>query len=231
MAQWWYQIMIRRKCWPRFLKKFMLSKTRHEILEIISKWRNSSSATPDGIPFLFIKKMADVISAPLEFLFNLLFFQAVVPRSWRHAYVIPIRKKPPHCDPNNYRPVSITSVFCRLSEKILKKVIIRHITCNQVLSDHQHVTLMLEAMNDWTSVLDAKKSVDVIYFDFQKAFDKVSHPILLHKLARIGVHGRIDKWIEEFLADRTFQVLVNGHASTVRHAISGVPKEVSPHFI
>ncbi|KAK6060546.1 hypothetical protein COOONC_01794, partial [Cooperia oncophora] len=143
--------------------------------------------------------MADVISAPLEFLFNLLFFQAVVPRSWRHAYVIPIRKKPPHCDPNNYRPVSITSVFCRLSEKILKKVIVRHITCNQVLSDHQSwvqskkstVTLMLEAMNNWTSVLDTKKIV---------------------------------KWIEEFLADRTFQVLVNGHASTVRHAISGVPQ-------
>ncbi|KAK6036388.1 hypothetical protein COOONC_26107 [Cooperia oncophora] len=134
--------------------------------------------------------MADVISAPLEFLFNLLFFQAVVPRSWRHAYVIPIRKKPPYCDPENYHVSPIRP-------------------STWVQSKKSTVTLMLEAMNDWTSVLDRKKSPIQSYS---------------HKLARIGVHGRIVKWIEEFLADRTFQVLVNGHASTVRHASSGVPQ-------
>ncbi|KAK6052277.1 hypothetical protein COOONC_10218 [Cooperia oncophora] len=152
-----------------------VSFTRYTILEQISKWSSGSSYTPDGIPFVFIKKTAASLSTPLEFLYNLM-------------------KEAPFCDPNNYRSVSITSICCS-SKKFSKGVIVHHLETKQILSRHQH-GFKLEALNDWTAVLDVRNNLDVIYFDFQKAFDKVIHPILLQKLVQVGIHERIIKWIK-----------------------------------
>lgn len=205
---------------------------RFDILNILNRWPSSSAITPDGIPFKFIKRIAAHIVSPLEFLFNLMFHRSEVPSRWKHAYVTPIQKKPPFSDPSNYRPVSITSIFCRIFEKIVKKVVVRHLDEYNVLSPHQHgfrsnrstVTQMIETLNDWTSLLDSNTNVDVIYFDFEKAFDRVCHNKLLLKLTHVGIHPRIVSWIQAFLCGRTFQVRVNGSYSSSRAAPSGVPQ-------
>ena len=203
-----------------------------EIYELISGCPNSSSLTPDHIPLSFLKNVAISIVKPLEYLFNLSFMRAEVPSRWKVSYVTPILKKPPQYLPENYRPVSITSALARLFEKILKKRIEEHLRLNSVISPLQHgfqkgrstVTAMLQAVNDWTTCLDQGISTDVIYFDFSKAFDKVSHAKLICKLQQVGIHPRIIRWICSFLLNRTFRVRVNSTLSRPRNAPSGVPQ-------
>lgn len=83
---------------------------------------------------------------------------------------------------------------------------------------------MLATLNDWTSWLDNGVGVDVIYFDFEKAFDKVPHAKLIEQLSVVGLHPRIVKWVESFLSQRTFRVNYKGHLSSAKLASSGVPQ-------
>ncbi|EYC13222.1 hypothetical protein Y032_0044g1043 [Ancylostoma ceylanicum] len=198
----------------------------------LTKWPTSFSFTPDHIPFTFIKNTAHIISGPLSFIYNQSLLKSEVPRRWKHSYVTPILKKQPSSSPKNYRPVSITSLFCRLLEKIIKKHVTNHLSSNKIIPDNQHgfvegksiETNLLECVNDWTNILDANEACDVVYFDFAKAFDRVSIGKLLLKIDALGFHPKITMWLKEFLNDRTFQVNVNGVFSDVRKATSGVPQ-------
>ena len=82
----------------------------------------------------------------------------------------------------------------------------------------QHHDLLIEA-------LENGDNVDVIYLDFAKAFDKVSHDILLRKLkTKFGIKGKLGRWIQNFLTSRSQQVLVDGRLSPIFHLVSGVPQ-------
>ncbi|XGW32188.1 hypothetical protein V3C99_010399 [Haemonchus contortus] len=85
-------------------------------------------------------------------------------------------------------------------------------------------TNMIECLDDWTEALDDKLSCDVIYFDFAKAFDRVSHKKLIVKLKALKFHPIITTWISEYLSNRTFQVKIGQSFSEVRRVISGVPQ-------
>ena len=75
-----------------------------------------------------------------------------------------------------------------------------------------------------THHLDNSYPVDVIYLDFQKAFDTVPHQRLSNKLTSFGIHGNVLKWTESFLTNRVQQVVLNGHKSLTILATSGVPQ-------
>lgn len=202
------------------------------IVRSIKSWSISYSRTPDDIPMAMIKKIACEIGRPLEYIFNLSLMTSVVPKKWKHSFVIPLPKKEPLSDPSNYRPVSLTSFFCRVFEKFMLEQINEHIRLNEILSPDQHgfrrdrstETQMLEALDDWTLALDAHKSVDVMYLDFAKAFDRVSHVKLVEKLRILKFNRVIVNWIENFLADRTFEVRLCEFSSTIRRVSSGVPQ-------
>ena len=66
---------------------------------------------------------------------------------------------------------------------------------------------MIRVMDDWTNYLDQGMTVDIVYMDFMKAFDKVSHDHLLHKLQSLGIHHNIILWLQDFLNDRSQAVL------------------------
>ena len=83
---------------------------------------------------------------------------------------------------------------------------------------------MIRVMDDWTMHLDQGRSVDVIYMDFMKAFDKVSHVHLLHKLQHLGVHQQVLDWIHDFLNDRSQVVVYNNKMSSSKEVESGVPQ-------
>ena len=65
-------------------------------------------------------------------------------------------------------------------------------------------------------------NLDVILLDFSKAFDRVAHMRLCHKLAHLGIKGSLLKWIECILSDRMQHVIVNGERSLDSRVISGV---------
>ena len=84
---------------------------------------------------------------------------------------------------------------------------------------------LMEAMEDWTKALDRRRSVDVVYLDFRKAFDTVPHGRLVHnELKAYGIGGNLLAWITDFLQQRTMKVMVRGHFSSWAEVTSGVPQ-------
>ena len=107
-----------------------------------------------------------------------------------------------------------------------------HFRFNNLLSDKQIGFLkgrstniqMIRVMDDWSKHLDHGMSVDVVYLDFMKAFDKVSHEHLIHKLQYLGIHHSILNWIEDFLNDRSQMVKYNNCVSSSVEVVCGVPQ-------
>ena len=88
-------------------------------------------------------------------------------------------------------------------------------SCLSQLLDH--FDLLLE-------ILQSNSNADVVYLDFRKAFDVVDHHILLRKLKKLGITGKIGKWIHQFLNDRSQYVNVAGSKSKTEPVIIGVPQ-------
>ena len=107
-----------------------------------------------------------------------------------------------------------------------------HLESNGILSPHQHgfrskkscLTQLLEYLHFVEEALENQESVDVIYLDCSKAFDKVPHDLLLLKLKGVGIDGQVWTWIKGFLMNRQQRVLVKGVCSGWRRVWSGVPQ-------
>ena len=151
---------------------------------------------------------------------------------WKTAEVVPIFKKGKKSDPNNYRPVSLTSSVCKLVETVIRDAIFKHLESNELLTDAQYgfrkgrscCTQLLDSMKDWANAIDEGYSMDIIYLDYRKAFDSVPHERLLNKLEAYGIKGEIHRWIRNFLIGRTQRVIVNGEYSKAASVSSGIPQ-------
>uniref|UniRef100_K7F0Y4 Reverse transcriptase domain-containing protein n=1 Tax=Pelodiscus sinensis TaxID=13735 RepID=K7F0Y4_PELSI len=157
---------------------------------------------------------------------------ASVPNDWKVANVTPIFKRGSRGDPGNYRPVSLTSVPGKLVETIVKNKIVKHVEEHNLLDKSQHgfckgkscLTNLLEFFEGVNKHADKGDPVDIVYLDFQKAFDKVPHQRLLCKLHGHGIRGKVLSWIENWLKDRKQRVGINGKFSDWRGVTSGVPQ-------
>ena len=114
-----------------------------------------------------------------------------------------------------------------------KFIILVKVTFQSITFLSTATSQLIEVLDDWTKFLDDKKIVDVIYFDFQKAFDTVPHKRLIGKLYSYGIRGRLLNWIENFLKDRKQRVLLDGQTSNWSDVTSGIPQGsvLGPHII
>ena len=157
---------------------------------------------------------------------------SVLPKHWKEVLITPVHKKGDRSNVSNYRPISLTSPICRILESIIKDNIQEILMTNNVILPHQHgftpgrscSTQLLLAMNDWTKALDDGHSVDILYFDFAKAFDSVPHNCLISKLQGCGISGKLLAWVKNFLVGRKQKVVLNSHASDWSSVSSGVPQ-------
>ena len=203
-----------------------------DIINAISKLKPNSSAGPDGLPSTVFKSLKYQLAKPLLMLFKNFMRLGCLPDQWKTAVVRPIFKKGKASDPNNYRPISLTCVCCKLFESIIKNHLLSHLVCNSLISKTQHgflsrlstTTNLIESLNDWTSSLENKMPVKVIYIDFEKAFDKVSIPKLISKLKGIGISVQILQIINSFLTNRFQSVKIGNAQSQFLPVISGVPQ-------
>ena len=146
--------------------------------------------------------------------------------------VTPIHKADDRHCAANYRPITITSVLCRLLEKVIKEQFYHHLHQANLLPDEQHgfrtgrscLTNLLETYEDITKLVDQGLPVDEVFLDFAKAFDKVPHQRLLIKLQKLGIGGSLLNWIESFLSNRFQQVEIRGSLSKLVRVLSGVPQ-------
>ena len=206
--------------------------TRKKVEDAIDELDENSTAGPDGIPAIFLKKTKKAISKPLALLLRKSIDEGAIHEMFKMAYVTPIHKGGSRQKPEQYRPVSLTSHIMKIFERVIKKEIMKHLTKNEMFNKGQHgfvpgrstQTQLLSHFNDIFDTLAEGKRLDTVYLDFAKAFDKVDHEILLEKVKKHKISGKIGKWIREFLTDRKFRVVVNGCMSDEGEVTSGVPQ-------
>jgi hypothetical protein len=181
---------------------------------------------------IILKELAPEIAPTLTTIFNKSINSGEVPTDWRNAHVTPIYKKGSRYDASNYRPISLTCISCKLLEHIIVSSLMKHSTTHNILHPNQHgfrqqrscETQLIEFTTDIANNLRDRKQTDVLVMDFSKAFDKVGHGKLLHKLSNYGVRGKTLAWIHAFLSGRTQEVVVEGKHSDRAPVTSGVPQ-------
>jgi hypothetical protein len=158
--------------------------------------------------------------------------QGIVPDAWKNSIVTVVHKKGKRDCVDNYTPISLTCICCKIMESIISDHVMKYFLENKIFSNRQYgfiknrsaILQFLNATNDWTKFLDDNKQVDIIYTDFEKAFDKVPHKRLLSKLYSYGVNDKLIKWVESFLRDRSQKVKVNLEVSCAKPVLSGIPQ-------
>jgi hypothetical protein len=209
-----------------------ISVTDENILKELSTLKENKAPGVDNMHPKLLRECANEIARPLCIIFNKSLNESKVPLDWKRANVTPIFKKGSKKDPGNYRPVSLTSVPCKILESIIKKQMTKFLEDNKLIKDSQHgfrsnrscLTNLLEYLDYLTDKLDQKLPVDVIYLDFSKAFDKVPHLRLIRKVSSLGFGPAITNWIKDWLSNRTQRVTINSSRSTWTHVHSGVPQ-------
>ena len=202
------------------------------VAKLLKDLKPHKAPGPDAIPNLVLKNCAETISHPLSLIFQRSLDSGTLPSDWLTANVSCAFKKGDRHMAENYRPISLTSVPCKLLEHIICRHLLNHLETNNILSNLNHGfrsgyscdTQLLVTVNDFLTSFDNKKQVDVAILDFSKAFDTVSHKKLLHKLENHGIKGPLHDWLTCFLTRRTMQVVVDGSNSDTTTVDSGVPQ-------
>ena len=198
----------------------------------LNKLDCSKSSGRDEVSPHVLKNCLEPISLVLCILFQKSYIESEIPKEWREANVTPLFKKGSRLDSGNYRPVSLTSICCKLMEGIIRDKIMKYLEDSNLISQSQHgfvknracVTNLLECEDIVGDCLKRGNTMDVLYTDFSKAFDKVSHTKLLIKLKGYGLGDRLLKWIKAFLWNRRQKVVLGEVESEWGEVTSGVPQ-------
>jgi hypothetical protein len=150
------------------------------------------SSGPDGVPPYILKQAGPTLISVLTHIFDLIARSRKFPEVWKTTRITPILKKGDATDVTNYRPIAVLSAPAKLFETIIHRIVFN--ACQSILIDEQHgfrpgrstVTNLLCFDSFVSSSIDKGLQVDVNYNDFEKAFDRVDHRILLRKLSTLG---------------------------------------------
>ena len=201
---------------PVPVTKFEVDKSEHleqlfvtpeMIAKKVKKMKYNKSPGIDGIPPKLLKEIVEQISTPLAKVFNLSPEEGIVPSEWEEANITPLFKKGSRNKPENYRPVSLTSVVRKLLETLIRDHMVEFIVKHKLINTYQHgflkarsyLTSLLCFLVEITKWVDDGSPVDVVYLDFQKSFDKVPHQRLLLKQKAHGIGNDVINWIEKWL--------------------------------
>ena len=195
---------------------YLVPATEQEILEIIQNLENKSSSGDDYISNLIIKTASTIIAPYLTYLINKSMNQGVFPDKLKKAKAIPLFKEGSKTDVNNYRPISLLTIWSKIFERVIYNRMYHFMERFSLLYNKQfgfrakHSTI--DALVDLTENIRSRSCKKVIGFflDLKKAFDTLDHSILLSKLERLGFRGNCLAWLISYLSDRYQRVEVNG---------------------
>ncbi|XP_065640687.1 probable RNA-directed DNA polymerase from transposon BS [Hydra vulgaris] len=202
------------------------------IFNYLLELNENKSLGCDNISPYVLKHCVEGLSKPLSLIFKKSIHSGELPELWKSANITPLFKKGDKKDPLNYRPISLTSIPSKIIEKIIRKKLIIYITENNLLTSQQHgfiqnkgcLTNLLETFDIITTEIENGYPVDILFLDFAKAFDKVPHYRLIHKISNYGIKGNILNWIDSFLKNRKQRVVMGEVVSDWCEVYSGVPQ-------
>ena len=189
---------------------------RDRVLKLLKKINPNKASGPDMIPARILKDLAEELAPFLTEIFQRSLAGGDVPMDWRSANVTAIFKKGDRFKASNYRPVSLTSLCCKLQEHIIISNTMKHLELYKILRDCKHgfrarrscETQLVTLCHELADSLDKNKQTDMVILDFSKAFDQVLHQRLLIKLRHYGIQGTTFQWIQSFLSSRNLQVVL-----------------------
>lgn len=221
---------------------YLQPTTPVEVERVIATLKNSKAAGYDELPTSIIKENSNVFAYVLSHLINLSMSEGIFPERLKLTIIKPILKKGDVTDPSNYRPIALIPVISKIFEKIMCKRISGFIEKHNILSQDQFgfrknksTTLaVLDLMKCILGCRNNRTPVVGIFMDMSKAFDRVSHNILLTKLYLNGIRGNCHEWIKTYLSQRTQCTEITKYDDTTEtlvkyrsdylHATSGVPQ-------
>lgn len=207
--------------------------TQESFVDVIKEIHKNATPGTDHFPAIIMKECAQEISTPLYILWRHSLDNGDIAPLLKTAVICPILKHGSQRNhPKSYRPISLTSHLIKVFERIMRASIVKHLKDNDLLPKDQHgfisgrstLSQLLNHIEESIRAWEDYKATDTIYLDFAKAFDKVDHDILCHKLKKLGITGKVGIWIKEFLSGRFQQVSANGYLSSSVCVKSGVPQ-------
>ena len=212
-------------------KNFDLDFDITEIYNILLHLDPNKAPGPDKIHGKILKKCAKSLALPLHILFRTSYYTCRIPNEWKLANVVPIYKKGSKNSVENYRPISLTSIIMKVYERVIRADLLKR--CEHKLSKNQHgflpgrscETQLIPFYDNLACTLNNGSRTDIVYFDFQKAFDSVNHDIILNKLKiQFNIDGLLLKFFVEYLKDRKQCVIIGNEKSSLLPVLSGVPQ-------
>ena len=206
--------------------------TESKVRDKISSLDVNKSIGPDGIPPLVIKELPDFFAPKITKILLRSYHEGHVPALLKTSFITPLHKSGSREEPANYRPISLTPIIAKLMESIFRDHIEEHLRKNNLVSPRQHgfckgkstTTNMIDFWDDISLLSELSTSISIIYTDLRKAFDSVPHDLLMYKVRRMGITGKIHDWLKNFLEVRKQKVSINGSLSEAAAVVSGVPQ-------
>ncbi|CAI6345283.1 unnamed protein product [Macrosiphum euphorbiae] len=203
--------------------------TPNEVLDIIKKLPKAKAPGMDQITNTTLKNLPSSSIITLARIYTACLRYSYFPKYWKTAAVIMIPKPgKPHSAPENYRPISLLNTMSKILEKLilfrLKKYIEPRPEQHAFRTGHS-TTLQLTKLIDDLSVSQGRKQrTAALFLDMEKAFDRVWHNGLIHKLLGTRTPINLVKLIKSFLTNRQFFIKISHHQSTTRQIEAGVPQ-------
>ncbi|CAM5162260.1 unnamed protein product [Natator depressus] len=204
---------------------------KEQVKNYLDKLDVFKSPGPDEMHPRILKELTEEISEPLTIIFEKSWKTEEIPEDWKRANIVPIYKKGNKDNPGNYRPVSLSSVLGKIMEQIIKQSICKHLEDSKVISNNQHgfaknklCQINLAFFDRVISLVDGGEAVDAVYLDFSKAFDTVSHDLLINKLGKCNLDGATIRWVHNWLENHSQRVIISGSQACWKGIMSGVPQ-------
>ena len=184
-------------------------------------------------PARILRDLSEAIRDDLRDLINLSFSVNTFPTALKHAWIKAIHKNKGNTEePEYYRPISILPVVSKIFERSATRQLVAYLEENDGLYEGQHAyrrhhsttTCLMEITEEVHAELDRGGVMGIASMDLSKAFDSVSHSLLLRKLERKGLGGACLKWLQSYLTNRTQQVRFKKFTSKTTTTQSGVPQ-------
>ncbi len=210
---------------------YMKPTTNEEISKILLNMKNSSPGH-DDIDVKILKKVSDSIVVPITHLCNLSLSNGNVPNDLKIAKIVPIYKKGTKDKLSNYRPVSVLPALSKIYERLVYNRLVNFLDKHKILNKQQfgfrknHSTsLAISALVDqFHETVERNEFMLGLFIDLSRAFDTISHKILLDKLCHYGIRGIALDWIKNYLSNRKQFVVFNHKKSSMGNVNIGVPQ-------
>ncbi|KAM7301179.1 hypothetical protein ISCGN_016719 [Ixodes scapularis] len=207
--------------------------TVQELQSALRRCRKKSAAGPDGVPYQALTNLTEVAQDALVKWFNAIWNSGDVPNEWKKAMVVPLLKagKPPG-KAESYRPVSLTSCISKLFERMVQARICwyleEHHSLPNCMTGFRRGLAAQDSILDLTSDIEDNKNrrrnTIAVFLDVERAYDSVPLPTVLKRMTEIGLTGKIQKFLANFLTGRKIQIRSEGTVSSPRVLHRGLPQ-------